>query len=219
MLHFLHAFFVYSDRSEGGGSIHDGSIEIMLHRITLYDDALGVSEPLNEKAFDQGLVVRGKHYLIVESPSSSALYHRVASQQLYMHPLATYALPHLSYANYSATYRQTWSALTKDLPLNVHLLTFDQLDTKQYLVRVENYFEVKEDDTYSRPVTVDLQKLFETQGIISDIVELALGANLALADMKRLEWLTVDRESSKMDVPSKFLELICRKRRVLLLFF
>jgi lysosomal alpha-mannosidase len=176
----------------------------MLHRRTLYDDALGVGEPLNEKAFDEGLVVRGKHFLIVESPSSSALYHRVGSQQLYMHPLSTYALPHLSYANYSATYRQTWSALTNDLPLNVHLLTFDQIDVKQYLIRVEHYFEVNEDDTYSLSVTIDLQKLFEIQGIISDIVELTLGGNLALADMNRLEWLTNEKESSRMDVPGKF---------------
>ncbi|CAF4424183.1 unnamed protein product, partial [Rotaria magnacalcarata] len=42
---------VLTDRSEGGASIQDGSIEIMLHRRTLYDDALGVSEPLNETAF------------------------------------------------------------------------------------------------------------------------------------------------------------------------
>jgi len=176
----------------------------MVHRRTLHDDALGVSEPLSETAFGTGLVVRGKHFLILESPASSALYHRVASQQLYMRPLATYALPHLSYDNYSATYRQTWSALTNDLPLNVHLLTFDQLDTKQYLIRVENYFELHEDDIYSHPVIFDLQSLFQTQGIVSDIVELTLGANLPLGDMKRLEWLTNDHKSSKMHIPSMF---------------
>ena len=56
------------DRSEGGGSIQDGSIEVMVHRRTLYDDSLGVGEPLNETAFGEGLVVRGKHVLILESP-------------------------------------------------------------------------------------------------------------------------------------------------------
>jgi lysosomal alpha-mannosidase len=176
----------------------------MLHRRTLDDDGLGVGEPLNETAFGTGLVVRGKHFLILESPSSSALYHRVGSEQLYMHPLATYALPQLSYSNYSATYRQTWSALTSDLPLNVHLLTFDQLDTRQYLIRVEHYFELNEDETYSHPVTFDLQKVFETQGMVSDIVELTLGGNLVLNDMKRLQWSTKNYESSKMDVPGMF---------------
>ncbi len=184
------------DRSEGGSSIHDGSVEIMLHRRILHDDGLGVGEPLNEKAFGTGLVVRGKQFLILDSPTSSALFHRVASQQLFMHPLATYALPHLSYANYSANYHQTWSALVDDLPLNVHLLTFDQLDTKQYLIRIEHYFEMNEDETYSHPVTIDLQKLFETQGTINDIVEMTLGGNLALADLKRLQWSTDDKETS-----------------------
>ncbi|CAF0769192.1 unnamed protein product [Adineta ricciae] len=194
---------VLTDRSEGGSSVRDGSLELMVHRRTLFDDALGVGEPLNETAFGQGLVVRGKHFLIVDKPQSSALYHRFQSQNLYMRPLATYALPHLSYADYSATYRQTWSALTKDLPLNIHLLTFDQLDAKQYLIRVEHYFEVNEDDTYSNAVTFDLQQLFQTQGTITDIVELTLAGNLALADMERLEWITKEGESSKMRKPKK----------------
>jgi lysosomal alpha-mannosidase len=56
----------------------------MLHRRTLNDDSLGVGEPLNELAFGQGLVVRGKHLLIVEQPVSSALLHRVSAQRLYM---------------------------------------------------------------------------------------------------------------------------------------
>ena len=199
----LFVFFL-PDRSEGGSSIQDGSIEIMVHRRTLCDDALGVGEPLNETAFDTGLVVRGKHFLILDDPSTSALSHRVASQYLFMHPLATYALPHLSYADYITKYRQTWSALIDDLPLNVHLLTLDQLDTNQYLIRVEHYFEMNDDETYSQPVIVDLQKIFNTQGLISDIEELTLGANLALTDLKRLEWTTIDQQSSKMKTPGMF---------------
>ncbi|CAF2909045.1 unnamed protein product [Rotaria sp. Silwood2] len=65
-------FTVLTDRSEGGGSIKDGSIEIMVHRRLLYDDRFVVGEPLNETAYDEGLVVRGRHFLIVEPPASSA---------------------------------------------------------------------------------------------------------------------------------------------------
>ena len=49
-----------------------------------------LANPLSETAFGQGLVVRGKHFLIVEPPASSAAsIIVVGSQQLYMHPLAT----------------------------------------------------------------------------------------------------------------------------------
>jgi lysosomal alpha-mannosidase len=199
-------FFIFIDRSEGGGSIQDGSVEVMIHRRTLYDDALGVGEPLNETAFGEGLVVRGKHYLIVETPAESAAYHRIGSQRLFMRPLATFALPAMPYANYSAAYRQTWSALTDTLPDNVHLLTLDQLSAKEFLVRVEHFFELNEDATYSHPVTFDLQSLFKSIGTISTSVEMALGGNLALADMHRLDWLTGNEKLSQTNIPSEFLK-------------
>jgi lysosomal alpha-mannosidase len=193
---------VLTDRSEGGSSITDGSIEIMVHRRILNDDALGVGEALSETAFGTGLVVRGRHFLIAETPAASALLHRVGSQRLFMNPLATYALIQQTYADYSAAYRQTWSSLTAQLPLNLHLLTLDQLDAKNYLVRVEHYFELNEDANYSQPITFDLQSIFQSIGTINNTVELTLGANLPLANLKRLEWNT-DDESSRMDVPKE----------------
>jgi lysosomal alpha-mannosidase len=168
----------------------------LLHRRLLHDDRFGVGEALNETAYGEGLVIRGRHIFVVQPPASSALYHRVGSQQLYMHPLATYSLVQQSYADYSAAYRQTWSALTDTLPLNVHLLTLDQLGPKDYLVRVEHYFELMEDDTFSHPVTFDLQSIFRSIGIISNTVELTLAGNLPLANLQRLDWLTSDKESS-----------------------
>lgn len=55
---------VLSDRSQGGGSLADGSIEMMVHRRTLHDDDFGVMEPLNETAYGKGLIARGTHYLL-----------------------------------------------------------------------------------------------------------------------------------------------------------
>ncbi|CAF4699968.1 unnamed protein product [Rotaria socialis] len=190
---------VLTDRSEGGGSIHDGSIEIMVHRRLLYDDNEGVGEPLNETAFGTGLVVRGKHFLILEPPENSALIHRVGAQQLFMNPIATYALPQNSYADYESLYRQTWSALSDSMPLNVHLLTFDQLGPKQFLIRIEHYFELNEDEIYSQPVQIDLQDLFKSLGTITDLIELTLGANLPLSQLHRLDWMTNNNESSHVE--------------------
>jgi lysosomal alpha-mannosidase len=39
---------VLTDRSEGGSSMSDGSLELMLHRRLLYDDGYGMEEALNE---------------------------------------------------------------------------------------------------------------------------------------------------------------------------
>jgi lysosomal alpha-mannosidase len=172
----------------------------MIHRRILYDDKLGVGEALNESAFGQGLVVCGKHFLSIEPPKSSALYHRVHSQQLYMHPLATYALIKSSYANYSTSYRQTWSALTETLPLNIHLLTLDQLTEKEYLIRLEHYFELDEDDIYSHSTTINLQSIFKSIGTINNTLELTLSANLELSHMKRLHWSTDNEQFSQMNV-------------------
>ncbi len=184
------------DRSEGGSSMHDGSVELMVHRCTLHDDAQGVGEPINENAYGTGLVIRGRHYLILESPETSALYHRPTAQQVYLAPLHTYALPNVSYADYSNNYRQTWSALSESLPYNVHLLTIDQWTSKVFLVRIEHYFELNEDETYSKPVQVDLQILLNTLGKINDTVELTLTANLPLSQLNRLVWKTDQNESS-----------------------
>lgn len=53
------------DRAEGGSSLKDGQIELMLHRRLLNDDAFGVGEALNEKAYGRGLIARGKHWIML----------------------------------------------------------------------------------------------------------------------------------------------------------
>lgn len=182
--------------------MQDGSVELMVHRRTLYDDKQGVGEPINETAYGKGLALIGKHFLVVEPPESSAFYHRPAAQHIFMNPLSTYALPNVPYTNYSSSFRQTWSALTDEMPFNVHLLTFDQLDSNIFLIRVEHYFELNEDATFSKPVQFDLQYIFNSLGQIVDLTELTLSANLPLNELKRLVWRTVDNESSYATVTS-----------------
>jgi lysosomal alpha-mannosidase len=121
---------IHLDRSQGGGSIHAGSLEIMVHRRIPTNDSASLAEPLNETAYGQGLVVRGKHLLILDTPNNSAIVHRTNAQQLYMQPISTFALTNMSYANCSANYRQTWSGLVDAMPRNLHLLTLDQLAPK-----------------------------------------------------------------------------------------
>jgi len=174
----------------------------MVHRRILTNDSItqSLAEPLNETAFGQGLVVRGKHLLVLDTPTNSAAIHRTQAQQFYMQPIATYALTNLSYANYSTNYRQTWSALKQTMPLNLHLLTLDQLASKQYLVRVEHYFEKNEDSIYSQSIEIDLQEVLSSLGEISDMTELVLGGNMALSQLNRLNWTTTENESSYWNI-------------------
>ena len=83
------------------------------------------------------------------------------------------------------------------------MLTLDQQGPKDYLIRVEHYFELDEDQIYSQPVTVDLQSIFKSIGTISNIVELTLTANLELAKLERLNWRTNEGETSTMIDSSK----------------
>ncbi len=179
----------------------------MVHRRILTNDSItqSLAEPLNETAYGKGLVVRGKHLLIIETPHNSASVHRTNAQQFYMQPILTFALTNLSYANYSTSYRQTWSALVDIMPRNLHLLTLDQLGPKQYLVRVEHYFELNEDAIYSQPIEIDLQQLLQSLGQIEDLTELILTANMPLSELKRLNWTTTENESSDWNAIGEFL--------------
>jgi lysosomal alpha-mannosidase len=172
---------------------------------------------LNETAFGQGLVVRGKHLLIIDSPKKSALVHRINSQQFYMQPVSTFALTNLPYANYSASYQQTWSALVDTMPRNLHLLTLDQLASKKYLVRVEHFFELNEDSAYSQPIEIDLQQLLHSLGEITDVTELILTANMPLSQLNRLNWTTTENESSYWHPNGKCLSYIKTFRSFLLI--
>ncbi len=58
---------VLTDRSQGGASLQDGTLELMVHRRLLYDDRRGVGEPLNEPGVDgKGLIITGPLNLSVE---------------------------------------------------------------------------------------------------------------------------------------------------------
>lgn len=54
---------ILTDRAQGGSSLKDGSLELMVHRRLLRDDAFGVGEALNETEYGEGLIARGKHHL------------------------------------------------------------------------------------------------------------------------------------------------------------
>ena len=57
---------VLTDRAQGGGSIKDGELELMIHRRFVGQDHCIFYQPLDEMAHGEGLVVRGTHVLFFE---------------------------------------------------------------------------------------------------------------------------------------------------------
>jgi len=187
-----------TDRSQGGSSVTDGAVEIMLHRRLLYDDSLGVSEPLNEPGFDnKGLVVTGDIYLLLNSTQNSAKLHRPFAHAINTQPLVSFGI-----LENDAHYDQIKllsgiAAATGSLPENVHLLTlaqdFDSQIGNALIIRLEHFYELNEDPILSQPVTVDLMEFFKPALNIVGMTELALGANMDISELK--ERLVFDPET------------------------
>lgn len=63
-----------------------------LHRRLLYDDGKGVDEPLDEHAFGNGLVARGKHIIQLNDDEEKAVTaHRFKTLETVYSPVATFA--------------------------------------------------------------------------------------------------------------------------------
>uniref|UniRef100_A0AAY4EZV2 Lysosomal alpha-mannosidase n=1 Tax=Denticeps clupeoides TaxID=299321 RepID=A0AAY4EZV2_9TELE len=142
---------VVTDRSQGGSSIADGSLEIMLHRRLLYDDVRGVGEPLSEPGEDGqgGLVARGTLLLALTPPEKAADLHRPLAQSVVLQPL--------NVVSRSYSFQMAFSGLHAALPPAVHLLTLSQWDRESVLIRLEHQYQAKESKSFSEPVTVNLQ--------------------------------------------------------------
>ena len=53
----------------------------------LKDDKRGVGEPLNETGqFGEGLIIRGKHFVLVDNIDKSSTAHRLMAEQLFLPP-------------------------------------------------------------------------------------------------------------------------------------
>ncbi|NXY26118.1 MA2B1 mannosidase, partial [Atrichornis clamosus] len=181
---------VLTDRSQGGSSILDGSLELMVHRRLLNDDNRGVGEPLNEPGEDgQGLAVRGRHLVLLDTVAAAADGHRPLAQEMATAPAVVLAPgpgPHLRQLSPSAL---KFSGLRRALPPNLHLLTVEPRGARTLLLRLEHFFERGESQNGSRPVTVDLTTLFSAFTITS-VREMALGGDIPLQSVSRLLWTT-----------------------------
>ena len=200
---------VLVDSSQGVASINDGEIEIMVHRRLTVDDHRGVGEPLDEREFvttyvskgehgrhyGPGLIVRGRHSVLLEPVATAAQVWRPLMDRIF-------GTPKLSFSTDAAVAARThpsFSALAKPLPPNVQLMTLKAMAPGVILLRLAHQFAISEDPTLSAPVMVDLSTLFsKAAGIaIINVTEVSLTANMDKAAIMRKRalaaaWPTVD---------------------------
>jgi hypothetical protein len=166
---------VLTDRSQGGGSLLNGEMEVMVHRRTLQDDNRGVGEPINEPGISgTGLIIKGVHRVIFASPARSAILQRSLSMQMATPVrLAFAALPEDA-GTFAKTHLTSVSAVQAEVPANVNLQTMEVLSTGEILLRLAHQFETHEVPSsvgpQSQPVNIDLAALLPKHLLITRFV-------------------------------------------------
>ncbi|XP_012584627.1 PREDICTED: lysosomal alpha-mannosidase isoform X2 [Condylura cristata] len=180
---------VLTDRSQGGSSLRDGSIELMVHRRLLKDDGRGVGEPLLEEG--SGSWVRGRHLVLLDEVRTAATGHRLLAEKEVLAPQVVLASGGGASYHSKVTQVKQFSGLQRELPSSVHLLTLARWGPKMLLLRLEHQFAVGEDSgrNLSSPVTLDLRDLFSTF-TITHLRETTLAANQLRTSATRLQWMS-----------------------------
>lgn len=177
---------VLTDRSQGGSSLRDGSMELMVHRRLLKDDGRGVGEALLEDGL--GRWVRGRHLVLLDKVRTAATGHRLQAEKEVLAPQVVLAPGGGAPYHLKVAPRKQFSGLRRELPPSVHLLTLARWDQKTLLLRLEHQFAVGEDSgNLSSPVTLDLTDLFSAF-TITYLQETTLVANQLRASASRLKW-------------------------------
>jgi len=202
---------ILTDRSQGGASLKDGSVELMVHRRTLHDDARGVDEAMNETDYiapyppfgdasrkGNGLIITGTHRLVLGFGNDGFGQVREQMDEMFMpiHLFTGAAQSPLLFGSKSG--RTSKSALTEPFEKNVQLTTIKTLsvdrDITTFLLRLGHAFGDGESDSLSKPVTIDLSKLFVE---IINISETTLTGNRKKENWvnEKMRWQHTSNES------------------------
>ncbi|XP_017057316.2 LOW QUALITY PROTEIN: lysosomal alpha-mannosidase [Drosophila ficusphila] len=168
-----------NDRSQGGASLEDGALEMLIHRRHLFNDGGGVGEALNDTQYGKGLIARGKLYLVLDLvEEKNTITEREAEKELF-----------LPFWKFFSKAGETGKASTKsipdfdDLPKSVHLLTLESFTENEILIRFENFLDKSE----SNVISFNIRDIFDSLGGAA-IRETTLDGNLPLSEMKRFKF-------------------------------
>lgn len=188
-----------TERAQAGASLRSGQMEVMVHRRTMEDDFRGVAEPLNETACGctqcdcPGLVVRGRHWLLLAPRNEAARPRRTLQQELNDPPVLAFGAIPRGVGSHGGSegsvegrtgLRRTWSLSEGHIMhSNVHLLTLKDTGSS-YLVRLAHLYQEGEDPALAQPVTENLNAVLQLLEY-SAIEELSLSGNQRRSDMLR----------------------------------
>ncbi|XP_050319281.1 lysosomal alpha-mannosidase isoform X2 [Bactrocera neohumeralis] len=190
---------ILTDRAQGGSSMGAGSLELMVHRRLLHDDAFGVDEALNETAYGEGLIARGTHYLIVgssqkqQSPTTQAIERFTQLRKLLPAWSFFSDAEDIDYADWRENFTNIFTGIEFELPENIHLMSFEPWHENEVLVRFEHILEKDEDPEYSKAVQFNIQSVLSILKI-ADMRETTLAANAWLGDNQRMEFVPDEPE-------------------------
>ena len=217
-----------SDRAEGCGSMHNGSLEKMVYRRLLQGDGKGMSVPLN--GTDKMV---SRHVLVFDTPPRATSQMRNLYWRGY-HPLATAAMASPAGAGLVSPGALGTPPMATPLPSNLLLQTLQVLANDwdsipapydvpsphaggntpvphadpsalkdgTVLLRLHHIYAKGEGlPGDSDPASVDLGKLFAAKSVTKALA-LTLSAIQPLANLSRLEWKTVGARPAGSPVPS-----------------
>ncbi|KAK0403102.1 hypothetical protein QR680_016716 [Steinernema hermaphroditum] len=190
---------VCTDRSQGGSSLQDGQIELMVHRRAFHDDHWGVEEPLDEPGrTGKGLVATGSHFLMLEAAGDAKLKQRVLAQEVFHEPFLTFAELRTPVEDYLKQRKTEFSGLLTPLPPQLNVLTLELVKKGVLILRLEHILQNTDDKVLSAPFNIDLKGMFAGFEIVN-VEELTLGANerIKASAFQTRNPIRVSRSSSK----------------------
>ncbi|GAY53766.1 hypothetical protein CUMW_151540 [Citrus unshiu] len=143
--------------------------------------------------------VRGNYYLSVNQLGAGARWRRTTGQEVYSPLLLAFTQEKLETWTESHLTKSTAMESDYSLPLNVALITLEELDDGSVLLRLAHLYEEGEDAEYSTLAKVELKKMFKGKSI-KQLKEMSLSANQEKLEMKKMTW-KVEGESGKTHSP------------------
>jgi len=205
---------VVTDSTQGGSSLHDGEVELMVHRRVLHDDNKGVVEPLNETmcgcngannptCYCAGLAIRGVHRIVFDSPVQANATRRQVADALHFAPEPFFHKHSADAAASPLKIKHMPSMIASKLPPSIRLLSIvdnyeETLGANTLLIRLQHIYSVDEHSDLSQPVTVELRELIASRQVLS-AYETTLTGNMPVEKKPTYEWLT----STQSKTPSR----------------